>query len=77
MEYVGHAPDYEAVVFRGDVEGREYTSFWLDKKDRVLAGMNVNIWEGLDDITALIRSGVKIDRQKLADPTVPLAALFG
>ncbi len=77
MEYVGHAPDYEAVVFRGDVDGREYTSFWLDKKDRVLAGMNVNIWEGLDDIKALIRSGAKIDRQKLADPTVPLAQLFG
>ncbi|MEH3128845.1 MAG: FAD-dependent oxidoreductase [Mycolicibacterium neoaurum] len=76
MEYVGHAPDYEDVVFRGDVEGREYTSFWLGKKDRVLAGMNVNIWEGLDDIKALIRSGAKIDRQKLADPKVPLAELI-
>ena len=76
MEYVGHAPDYEAVVFRGDVDGREYTSFWLDEKDRVLAGMNVNIWEGLDDIKALIRSGAKIDRQKLADPKLPLAELF-
>lgn len=77
MEYVGHAPHYEAVVFRGDVDGREYTSFWLDEKDRVLAGMNVNIWEGLDDIKALIRSGAKIDRQKLTDPKVPLAELFG
>lgn len=77
MEYVGHAPDYAAVVFRGDVDGREYTSFWLDEKDRVLAGMNVNIWEGLDDIKALIRSGAKIDRQKLTDPKVPLAELFG
>ncbi|TQK27381.1 FAD-dependent oxidoreductase [Arthrobacter sp. SLBN-53] len=76
MEYVGHAPDYEAVVFRGDVDGREYTSFWLDGKDRVLAGMNVNIWEGLDDIKALIRSGTKVDRQRLADPLVPLAELF-
>ena len=30
MEYVGHAPDYERVVFRGDVAGREFTAFWLD-----------------------------------------------
>jgi 3-phenylpropionate/trans-cinnamate dioxygenase ferredoxin reductase subunit len=56
MEYVGHAPNYEKVVFRGDVDKREFTAFWLDGDDRVLAGMNVNIWEGLDDIKQLIRS---------------------
>jgi 3-phenylpropionate/trans-cinnamate dioxygenase ferredoxin reductase subunit len=56
MEYVGHAPRYEKVVFRGDVARREFTAFWLDGDGRVLAGMNVNIWEGLDDIKALIRS---------------------
>jgi 3-phenylpropionate/trans-cinnamate dioxygenase ferredoxin reductase subunit len=56
MEYVGHAPHYERVVFRGDVAKREFTAFWLDGDDRVLAGMNVNIWEGLDDIKSLIRS---------------------
>jgi 3-phenylpropionate/trans-cinnamate dioxygenase ferredoxin reductase subunit len=56
MEYVGHAPHYETVVFRGDVAKREFTAFWLDGDDRVLAGMNVNIWEGLDDIKSLIRS---------------------
>jgi 3-phenylpropionate/trans-cinnamate dioxygenase ferredoxin reductase subunit len=56
MEYVGHAPDYQKVVFRGDVAKREFTAFWLGGGDRVLAGMNVNVWEGLDDIKALIRS---------------------
>ena len=49
-------PHYEKVVFRGDVPAREFTAFWLDGDNRVLAGMNVNIWEGLDDIKALIRS---------------------
>jgi 3-phenylpropionate/trans-cinnamate dioxygenase ferredoxin reductase subunit len=56
MEYVGHAPEYANVVFRGDVGKREFTAFWLDGDERVLAGMNVNIWEGLDDIKELIRS---------------------
>jgi 3-phenylpropionate/trans-cinnamate dioxygenase ferredoxin reductase subunit len=56
MEYVGHAPHYKKVVFRGDVAKREFTTFWLDGDDRVLAGMNVNIWEGLDDIKSLIQS---------------------
>jgi 3-phenylpropionate/trans-cinnamate dioxygenase ferredoxin reductase component len=68
MEYVGHAPDYERVVFRGDVDGREFVAFWLDRDSRVLAGMNVNIWEGLDDIKSLIRSREPVDPDRLADP---------
>ncbi len=75
MEYVGHAPDYDSVVFRGDVGAREFTAFWLDQQARVRAGMNVNIWDGLDDIKALIRSGERVDAARLADPQVPLAAL--
>jgi 3-phenylpropionate/trans-cinnamate dioxygenase ferredoxin reductase subunit len=68
MEYVGHAPDYERVVFRGDVDGREFVAFWLDRDNRVLAGMNVNIWEGLDDIKALIQSRESVDPDRLANP---------
>jgi 3-phenylpropionate/trans-cinnamate dioxygenase ferredoxin reductase subunit len=68
MEYVGHAPDYDSAVFRGDVGKREFTVFWLDRANRVLAGMNVNIWDGLDDIKALIRSRSSVDPVRLADP---------
>jgi len=68
MEYVGYAPDYAKVVFRGDVPGREFTAFWLDGDNRVLAGMNVNIWEGLDDIKSQIRSSEPVDPDRLADP---------
>lgn len=75
MEYVGHAPDYDRVVFRGDVDGREFVVFWLDRDTRVLAGMNVNIWEGLDDIKSLIRSRNPVDPDRLADPQQPLGAL--
>lgn len=32
-----------------------------------LAGMNVNIWEGLDDIKSLIRSREPVDADQLAD----------
>jgi 3-phenylpropionate/trans-cinnamate dioxygenase ferredoxin reductase subunit len=65
MEYVGHAPDYATVRYRGDVDGREFTAFWLDADNRVLAGMNVNIWEGLDDIKSLIRSREPVDPDQL------------
>ncbi|WP_006243615.1 NAD(P)/FAD-dependent oxidoreductase [Mycolicibacterium tusciae] len=65
MEYVGYAPAYDRMVTRGDVAGREFTAFWLDRENRVLAGMNVNIWEGLDDIKTLIRSREPVDPDQL------------
>src|ERR1700756_1387350 len=76
MEYVGHAPSFERVVFRGDVAGREFVAFWLDGDNRVLAGMNVNIWDVLDDVKALIGSKDPVDPDKLADPKSPLAGLL-
>ncbi|HWS91956.1 MAG TPA: FAD-dependent oxidoreductase [Mycobacterium sp.] len=76
MEYVGHAPSYERVVFRGDVAGREFVAFWLDGDNRVLAGMNVNIWDVLDDVKALIRSKTPVDVDTLTDPQSPLADLL-
>jgi 3-phenylpropionate/trans-cinnamate dioxygenase ferredoxin reductase component len=76
MEYVGHAPSFERVVFRGDVGSREFVAFWLDADDRVLAGMNVNIWDVLDDVKALIRSKAPVDVDKLTDAQSPLADLL-
>jgi len=75
MEYVGHAPSFERVVFRGDVAGREFVAFWLDRDDRVLAGMNVNVWDVLDDVKALIRSRTPVDVDKLRDSRSSLADL--
>jgi 3-phenylpropionate/trans-cinnamate dioxygenase ferredoxin reductase component len=75
MEYAGHAPTYHRVVFRGDVDGREFVAFWLDAGNRVLAGMNVNIWDVLDDVKSLIRSKSAVDPDQLADPQVPLGEL--
>jgi 3-phenylpropionate/trans-cinnamate dioxygenase ferredoxin reductase subunit len=75
MEYAGHAPTYDRVVFRGDVDGREFVAFWLDAGNRVLAGMNVNIWDVLDDIKSLIRSKRAVDPGKLVDPRAPLGEL--
>jgi 3-phenylpropionate/trans-cinnamate dioxygenase ferredoxin reductase subunit len=74
MEYAGHAPSYDKVVFRGDVDGREFIAFWL-QGGRVLAGMNVNVWDVTDDIQALIRSRAEVDAGSLEDPEVPLGDL--
>lgn len=73
MEYTGYVRPGEAddVVIRGDLASREYIAFWL-AEGRVVAGMNVNVWDVTDDIKTLIRAAAPADRAKLADPAVPL-----
>jgi NADPH-dependent 2,4-dienoyl-CoA reductase/sulfur reductase-like enzyme len=63
---------YDEVIYRGDVTSMEYIAFWL-AGGRVVAGMNVNVWDVTDDIQALIRSGRPVDTTLLADPKVALA----
>jgi 3-phenylpropionate/trans-cinnamate dioxygenase ferredoxin reductase subunit len=77
MEYSGYAVpgDYDKVVFRGDVAGREFVAFWLGHGGRVLAGMNVNVWDVTDAIQALVRSGQAVSAAALSDPGTPLDAV--
>lgn len=74
MEYTGSAGpgDYEQVVVRGDRAGREFVAFWLDDRQRVLAGMNVNVWDVGDRIKELILSGDPVDPVRLTDTSTPL-----
>ncbi|SED28348.1 3-phenylpropionate/trans-cinnamate dioxygenase ferredoxin reductase subunit [Streptomyces sp. 2224.1] len=76
MEYTGYVgPEgYDRVVFRGDTGAREFIAFWLSG-GRVLAGMNVNVWDVTDPIRALVASGRAVDPERLADTDVPLDAL--
>nr|WP_232807256.1 FAD-dependent oxidoreductase [Geodermatophilus chilensis] len=71
MEYRGRAARWDRVVIRGAPDSGEFLAFWL-QDDRVLAGMNVNVWDVGDDIEALIRSRAQVDPDQLADPDVPL-----
>jgi NADPH-dependent 2,4-dienoyl-CoA reductase/sulfur reductase-like enzyme len=81
MEYSGYVEPggYDQVVFRGGtaVEGGkspEFVAFWV-KDGRVLAGMNVNVWDVQDDIVALVKAGYAgkaVDLAKLANPDVSL-----
>lgn len=76
MEYSGWAPpgSYDEVVIRGDAGKRQFIAFWL-KEGRVLAGMNVNVWDVTEPIQKLIRARVRVDAEALADPGVPLERL--
>jgi 3-phenylpropionate/trans-cinnamate dioxygenase ferredoxin reductase subunit len=62
---------YDQVVYRGDSGALEFIAFWL-KEGRLVAGMNVNVWDVNDDIQSLIRSGKPLDPARLSDPAIPL-----
>jgi 3-phenylpropionate/trans-cinnamate dioxygenase ferredoxin reductase subunit len=76
MEYSGYAPGWDQVVFRGDPAGREFIAFWL-KDGRVVAGMNVNVWDVAELIAALVAAVGQVDLSRLLDPDVELASLAG
>ncbi|HYM57896.1 MAG TPA: FAD-dependent oxidoreductase [Solirubrobacteraceae bacterium] len=74
MEYAGHALRWDHVVFRGDPASREFIAFWI-LDGRVVAGMNLNVWDVTDPIQALIRAGQPVDVARLTDPEVDLSDL--
>jgi 3-phenylpropionate/trans-cinnamate dioxygenase ferredoxin reductase subunit len=71
MEYAGHAPRWDRVVFRGDPASGSFIAFWL-RDGRVVAGMNANVPKVNDGVAALVRSGRTAVAARLADPTIPL-----
>ncbi len=76
MEYSGlHSPGaYDTVIYRGDPATREFCVFWLSEQ-RVIAGMNVNVWDVHSDIRALIKSGQPVDSLRLSDAGVAISEL--
>ncbi|MEV5409373.1 FAD-dependent oxidoreductase [Thermopolyspora sp. NPDC052614] len=71
MEFSGDITGHDEVVYRGSVERLEFIAFWL-RGGSVVAGMNVNVWDVVGDVQALIRAGRSVDVKRLSDPEVPL-----
>jgi len=68
MEYVGYASADDDVVVRGDLEGREFVALWT-RDGRVVAGMNVNVWDVTDRIRDLILAREPADAFELPAPS--------
>jgi 3-phenylpropionate/trans-cinnamate dioxygenase ferredoxin reductase component len=74
MEYSGFAREWDRVVFRGEPASRKFIAFWVSD-ERVVAGMNVNVWDVNDPVRRLISGRVRVDDRRLADPDVPIDEL--
>jgi NADPH-dependent 2,4-dienoyl-CoA reductase/sulfur reductase-like enzyme len=73
MEYSGFGPLTRGaeLVYRGNPGAREFIVFWLNA-GRVVAGMNVNVWDVNDAVQGLIQHGRPVDPSRLSDETIPL-----
>ena len=76
MEYSGLATTWDRVVLRGDPASGAFIAFWL-KGQRVIAGMNANVWDVVEPIQTLIRGGLPVDPARLAHPDIPLDQVTG
>jgi 3-phenylpropionate/trans-cinnamate dioxygenase ferredoxin reductase subunit len=74
MEYVGYNDATDALVVRGDLEGRRFIAFW-HHDGVVTAAMHVNVWDVIDDLRAIVAFGATVDLERLADPDVALREL--
>jgi NADPH-dependent 2,4-dienoyl-CoA reductase/sulfur reductase-like enzyme len=71
LEYVGDHRAGDELLIRGDLETRTFIAFW--HHDGVLtAAMNVNVWDVVEDLKALIASCEPVDVARLVDPSAPL-----
>jgi 3-phenylpropionate/trans-cinnamate dioxygenase ferredoxin reductase component len=74
MEYVGLSSSADELVVRGDLDAREFIAFW-HRDGVVSAAMNVNVWDVVDDLKAIISAGRPVDPGRLADPNLAFGDL--
>jgi 3-phenylpropionate/trans-cinnamate dioxygenase ferredoxin reductase component len=76
MEYTGDIgpAGYDRVIFRRYADSGQMIVFWLYEQ-RILAGMNINIWDVADDIERLIQSARPVNADDLGNPAIPVATL--
>jgi 3-phenylpropionate/trans-cinnamate dioxygenase ferredoxin reductase component len=76
MEYVGFGSPSDELAVRGELDGREFIAFW-HRDGVVSAAMNVNVWDVVDDLKAIVAAQRPVDPDRLADPGIALADVVG
>jgi 3-phenylpropionate/trans-cinnamate dioxygenase ferredoxin reductase subunit len=74
MEYVGYRNPDDAVAVRGSLADREFIAFW-HRDGIVTAAMNVNVWDVVEDLKAIVAGGRAIEPESLADSDLALREL--
>jgi 3-phenylpropionate/trans-cinnamate dioxygenase ferredoxin reductase subunit len=76
MEYVGLSDPGDEVVVRGDLDARRFVAFW-HRDGVVTAAMNVNVWDVIEDLKAIVAAKRRVDLGRLTDEDVALGDVVG
>jgi 3-phenylpropionate/trans-cinnamate dioxygenase ferredoxin reductase component len=76
MEYVGLSSSSDELVVRGDLDAREFVAFW-HRDGVVSAAMNMNVWDVVEDLRAIVAAERPVDPDRLADPRVAFGDVVG
>ncbi|MEV0229022.1 FAD-dependent oxidoreductase [Nonomuraea sp. NPDC050786] len=71
VQYAGHHPAGERLVYRGDPEGK-WSALWLTADDALAAVLAVDRPRDLVQGRRIIDAGHRLDAERLVDPDVPL-----
>ncbi len=76
MEYLGHAPRWDALLLRGRPEDASFGAYYV-REGRLAAVLHVNNFDETDDARALVESRTEAApiADRLRDRSVPLADL--
>lgn len=74
LEYVGHADGGDSMVIRGSLARREFIALW-HRDGTPTAAMNVNVWDVVDDLKAVVSTGAAIDVDRFRDPNASLSSV--
>jgi len=74
LQMAGHPLHWDELVFRGDVEGRSFSAFYLDK-GRLVAAVGFNRGKDVRGARALIEARLSPEPAVLSDESVDLRAL--
>jgi 3-phenylpropionate/trans-cinnamate dioxygenase ferredoxin reductase subunit len=75
MQYVGFADAWDRLVFRGDVEARRFTAFYL-RQGRLQAALAINRPRDIRAARELIQARAALDPERLADESQDLRSLL-
>ncbi len=76
MEYVGLSSSSDELLVRGDLDAREFVAFW-HRDGVVSAAMNVNVWDVVEDLKAIVAAERPVDPDRLTDPSIAFGELVG
>lgn len=72
VQYAGHHPAGDRLIWRGDPAGAAWAAYWLDGSSRLVAALAVDRPRDFVPARKLAASGAVVDADALADPDIPV-----